>query len=308
MPIPKQEEFARPTLELAERSQEAITSKEVLAHIIQVFSLDFTDLEEKTTGGAPRVEKHVAWVIYLLRKANLLESVSRGKYQITQKGRDLLSSNKQAITQASLLMLANSETQPNEQVSETNMPPSVSSLTEEASLIAGVLPEDRIASGYQELQEALASDLLESVKSVSPARFEELVIALLGKMGYGAGQRLGRSGDGGIDGIITQDRLGFERVYVQAKRWTASLVGEPEIRNFSGSLDPHGATKGVFITTARFSETAQQTAELAKRNNKDIRLVDGPEMAGLMIEYDVGVVTKATLAIKELDENYFADA
>lgn len=308
MPIPKQEEFARPTLELAELSQEAITSKEILDHIIQVFSLGLTDLEEKTTGGAPRVEKHVAWVIYLLRKARLLESISRGKYQITQKGRDFLNSNKQAITQASLQMLANSETQPNEQVNETNLPPSVSSLTEEASLIAGVLPEDRIASGYQELQEALASDLLESVKSVSPARFEELVIALLEKMGYGAGQRLGRSGDGGIDGIITQDRLGFERVYIQAKRWDTAVVGEPEIRNFSGSLDPHGATKGVFITTARFSETAKQTAELAKRNNKDIRLVNGPEMAAMMIEYGVGVVTKTTYAIKELDENYFADA
>ena len=305
MPIPKQEEFTRPTLELAAASRSALTRKKILDHIVQVFSLEAADLEERTAGGVPRVQKYADWVVYLLRDANLLESVSRGHYQITESGRSFLKTHPGSISQASLkTQAAAAQQQSGETPTFVKAPPDEAAVAPYPELI----PSDQIAAGYNSLQEQLASDLLESVKSVSPARFEELVLDLLKKMGYGVGQRLGGSGDGGIDGIITQDRLGFEKVYVQAKRWTASLVGEPEIRNFSGSLDPHGATKGVFITTARFSETARQTAELAKRNNKDIRLVDGPEMARMMIEHDVGVVTKATYAIKELDENYFADA
>ena len=305
MPIPKQEEFTRPTLELAAASREALTRKQILAHIVQVFSIDAADLEEQTAGGVPRVQKYADWVVYLLRNANLLESVSWGRYQITEAGRSFLAAHHGSISQASLkTQAAAGEQQTGEAQTFVETPPEAA----EAAQYSELIPSDQIAAGYKSLTDQLASDLLESVKSVSPARFEELVIALLERMGYGTGQRLGRSGDGGIDGIITQDRLGFERVYVQAKRWAAAVVGEPDIRNFSGSLDPHGATKGVFITTARFSETARQTAERAKLNNKDIRLVDGPEMAGLMIEYDVGVVTKDTLAIKELDENYFADA
>ena len=205
-------------------------------------------------------------------------------------------------------MLATSETQTDEQISETNLPPSHSPLTEEASLIAGVLPEDRIASGYQDLQEQLASDLLDRVKEISPADFEALVVDLLVKMGYGAGQRIGRSGDGGIDGIITQDRLGFENIYVQAKRWTDTSIREVEIRNFSGSLDSYGATKGVFITTARFSEKARSRAEKIRAGGKILRLIDGLELSRLLIEYGIAVVTKAVYEIKELDENYFADA
>ena len=125
-------------------------------------------------------------------------------------------------------------------------------------------------------------------------------------MGYGEGVTVGRSGDGGIDGIINQDALGLEKVYVQAKRW-ASQVGEPEIRNFSGSLDPHGATKGVFITTSTFSSTARQTAQTISAGSKFIRLVDGNELAQLMIRHGVGVVTEYTYEIKKLDENYFAE-
>ena len=125
-------------------------------------------------------------------------------------------------------------------------------------------------------------------------------------MGYGQGETVGRSGDGGIDGIIDQDALGLEKVYVQAKRW-ANPVGEPEIRNFSGSLDPYGATKGVFITTSSFTRTAQLTADAISAGNKFIRLVDGLELAELMISHSVGVVTEISYDIKKLDENYFAE-
>ena len=125
-------------------------------------------------------------------------------------------------------------------------------------------------------------------------------------MRYGTGEAVGGSGDGGIDGVINQDPLGLEKVYLQAKRW-ANQVGEPEIRNFSGSLDARGAAKGVFITTSNFSGTARQTAETISAGSKFIRLIDGSELARLMIEHGVGVVTEFTYKLKKLDENYFSE-
>ena len=159
---------------------------------------------------------------------------------------------------------------------------------------------------FKESMAKLADDLLSQIRNESPIRFEFLVLDLLSRMGYGQPAHTGRSGDGGIDGIINQDALGLEKVYVQAKRW-ANQVGEPEIRNFSGSLDPHGATKGVFITTSTFSSVARQTARTISAGNKFIRLVDGNELAHLMIRHGVGVVTTYTYEIKKLDENYFSE-
>ena len=125
-------------------------------------------------------------------------------------------------------------------------------------------------------------------------------------MDYGKGQQVGGSGDGGIDGIIDQDPLGLERIYIQAKRW-ANPIGEPEIRNFAGSLDAKGAAKGVFITNSTFSSTAKRTAETISAGTKFIRLIDGRKLAELMIEHGVGVVTERTYEVKKVDENYFAE-
>jgi len=156
------------------------------------------------------------------------------------------------------------------------------------------------------VQERLADELLQSIAALTPDRFERLVVQLLVKMGYGEGRPVGRSGDGGIDGIISQDPLGLEKVYIQAKRWS-NQVGDPEIRNFSGSLDAKGATKGVFITASTFNTTAKRTAQTISAGNKLIRLIDGRELSKLMIEHGVGVVTEYTYEVKKLDENYFAE-
>ena len=168
-------------------------------------------------------------------------------------------------------------------------------------------PDEQIDSLYRELSDTLAEELLESVKEVSPLRFERLVVSLLERMGYGEGRSVGGSGDGGIDGIINQDPLGLEKVYIQAKRWQ-SQVGEPEIRNFSGSLEAKGANKGVFITTSAFSKSARQTAQYISAGSKFIRLIDGAELARLMIDHSVGVITETIYEVKKLDENYFADS
>ena len=159
----------------------------------------------------------------------------------------------------------------------------------------------------------LATDLLDNLTHIPPSSFEHTVLDLLENMGYGRARHIGRSGDGGIDGVIDQDTLGLDSVYVQAKRWTGQ-VGEPEVRSFSGSLDPHGATRGILITTSGFSESARRTAEAISTGSKHIRLVDGSELTQLMIRHSVGVTTGTPHHARKnvtpysdtgLDENYF---
>ena len=162
-------------------------------------------------------------------------------------------------------------------------------------------------SAFQELNAALVADVLDAIIESPSAFFENLVVELLLKMGYGgsrkdAGQAIGRSGDGGVDGIIKEDRLGLDVIYVQAKRWTDSAVGRPEIQKFAGSLDLHHANKGVFITTSAFSKDA---LDYVKVIQKKIVLIDGERLAQLMIEHDLGVSTVSTYNVKRLDSDYF---
>ena len=148
------------------------------------------------------------------------------------------------------------------------------------------------------------TDILDTLNHLQPERFEQTVLDLLEAIGYGRGQHLGRTGDGGIDGVINPDPLGLDNsIYVQAKRWTKP-VGEPEIRTFSGSLDPHGASRGVFITTSEFTDTARRTAETISAGNKHIRLVDGEELAQLMISQNMAVETVTAHRARKLDEDH----
>ena len=171
-------------------------------------------------------------------------------------------------------------------------------------------PLEALESGYQSLRAALAADLLEKLKRSTPAFFERVVIELLVKMGYGgsrvdAGKALGRSGDGGIDGIIKEDRLGLDAIYTQAKRWIDKPVGRPEVQQFQGALSGHGAVKGIFITTSYFTQEAIDYA--AGLRNSKIVLIDGEELAELMIEHGIGVATAATYEVKRIDSDYFSE-
>ena len=147
------------------------------------------------------------------------------------------------------------------------------------------------------------TDILDTLTHLQPEHFEQTVLDLLEAIGYGRGHHLGRTGDGGIDGIINSGPLGLDSIYVQAKRWTKP-VGEPEVRTFSGSLDPHGATRGLLITTSGFSDTARRTAETISAGSKHIRLVDGEELAQLMISLDMGVETETAHRARKLDEDH----
>jgi restriction system protein len=180
----------------------------------------------------------------------------------------------------------------------------VSSITNE-ELNEELNPEELIENNYLKLHEELISEILDTIKDYSPSFFEKLVVDVLTKMGYGgsrkdAGQAIGKSGDGGIDGIIKEDRLGLDVIYIQAKRWD-NTVGRPEIQKFAGALIGKQAKKGVFITTANFSKDA----EVYAKQTGNIVLIDGPNLAKLMIEYNVGVSTVKTYDVKKIDLDYF---
>lgn len=177
-------------------------------------------------------------------------------------------------------------------------------------LESATTPEESLEESYQNLRNAIAEELLDRVVKASPSFFEKLVVNLLVSMGYGgsrrdAGEAVGRSGDSGIDGIIKEDRLGLDAVYVQAKRWTDATVGPREVREFVGALEGHRARKGVFITTSTFTRDAYEFAD--RLTEKRIVLIDGRRMAELMIDYGVGVTEVASYSVKKVDGDFFGE-
>lgn len=241
----------------------------------------------------------VAWASTHLRKAGLLERTGRGRFRITARGRALLAERPPSITIAKLATYP--EYRQFQVGRGRGKPPSVDPPGGDDRT-----PEEAIEALAETLKNALAQELLDRVKAAPPSFFERLVVDLLVSMGYGgsrtdAGQAVGRSGDEGIDGIIKEDKLGLDAVYIQAKRWDKN-VGRPELQMFAGSLDGARATKGVFITTSGFTADA---VAYVKGIGKRIVLVDGQELAKLLIEHGVGVSTVATYTLRRIDEGFF---
>lgn len=299
MAVPTLDELHRPVLQVASRSDQPLTRKEFLERLIHLLSLTDADLNEMLpTGGQSRIKNRMDWAITDLKKAGLVNNPKPNQWQITQAGREFLAKQQGDIKLFDLKKLWTGSKVIREDMdyAETN-----------ASDSADITPDEQIARSHAQHHEMLSDEILDRVKGVSAPGFERLVVELLSRVGYGDGRVVGGSRDQGIDGILNQDALGLEKVYVQAKRHTGSQVGEPDIRNFSGSLVKQGATKGVFITTSTFSTTARQTAQTMSLSNQFIRLMDGQELAELMIRHGVGVVTEMTYAVKKLDANYFTD-
>ena len=302
MAIPSQKDLRKPVLEIADGAEgDIISNRYIEQAAIKCFSLTENELRETVSTGQTKFENRVGWALSYLKKAGLLQSPSRGHFQITPQGKEVLATGADDILDLRWNALdAVRQGGGDADAPDTAANDEIGTDSEDST------PDEQIAALYRKLDERLAEELLESVKRMSPTSFERLVVSLLEKMGYGQGRTIGRSGDGGIDGIINQDALGLEKVYIQAKRWQ-NQVGEPEIRNFAGSLDKQGANKGVFITSSSFSSTAEETARLISAGNKFIRLIDGEELARLMINHGVGVVSEITYDVKKLDENYFAE-
>ena len=307
MTVPRQADLHRPVLEIVAEAQGSIAHRRIMQEVIVRFGLSEEDQLERTSSGAVRLNTNVSYAEQYLMNAGLLVRPARGTWAISPKGRAYLVEHHGSISIAQLKELEDGTPpeiggQASPRFTETR--PTAANRTTPQMTNSG--PGEMMETGYQQMQRDLVREIIDSVVNLTPDQFERLVVHVMVNMGYGEGESVGRSGDGGIDGIITRDPLGLDKIYLQAKRWS-SQVGEPEIRNFSGSLDAQGASIGVFITTSTFSGTARQTAANISSGDKFIRLVDGNELAHLMIRHGVGVVTEHTYEIKKLDENYFAE-
>jgi len=282
--------------------EKAHSKDEVLSVLGKEFGLSDEELGELLPSGRQsRFDNRVAWAKSYLKQAGLLDNVARGMHRITPRGMKVLSDPPARIDLKFLERFDEYKAFKNRSGKKSDVNTDVTAIQEST-------PEELLETGYKELRANLAGELLLQVKAGSPAFFERLVVELLVRMGYGgtredAGQVLGKSGDGGIDGIINEDRLGLDVIYLQAKRWEGD-VGRPEIQKFVGALAGHKANKGVFMTTSGYSKEARV---YAGQINAKLVLIDGPMLAELMIDYGLGVATVTSYEIKRVDSDYFAE-
>ena len=305
MPIPDYQTLMLPVLSVAVQGETRVPdAAEVIANQL---GLTNEEREQMLPSGTQRLlHNRIHWAKFYMTKAGLIESPKRGVFKASSLGRDLLA------TQPSRIDVETLRSYPafvafHEASSAgigRNDAPAV-----EAASVSVATPEEQVDAAYAVLHAALKADLLNRILEQTPTFFERVIVDLLVAMGYGgshedAAKRLGKSGDGGIDGIVDEDRLGLDRIYVQAKRYAPNTsVGRPEIQAFVGSLVGLGASKGVFVTTSTFSNPA---TEFVRGLQQRIILIDGSRLTELMVEFGVGVRLSRTVEFKRLDEDFFA--
>lgn len=308
MSIPDYQTFMLPFLKLLEDGSEH-NFRNLTEQLVKVFNLSEEDKKEMLPSGRQYTYKsRIGWAKTYLKKAGLLKNAARGRYVITERGRQVLKNNPDYIDNDLLSQFPEFlefRNQGQNQVNDTKSSTPISTTT---SFDNNQTPEEILEASYQDIRRDLANELLEKVKSCSPSFFEQLVVDLLVAMGYGgsrsdAGKAIGRSNDEGIDGIINEDKLGLDVLYVQAKRWE-NTVGRPDVQAFAGSLEGQRARKGVFITTSKFSREAEEYVKIIE---KKIVLIDGKRLSDLMIDYDIGVSEQARYIVKKMDTDYFED-
>lgn len=302
--IPDFQSIMRPLLEhLADG--EIHRNRETNEYLALYFELTEDELAEMLPSGYARLfDNRIGWAKTHLKGAGLIEAPNRAKYRITPRGRDALSQD----LPINMVYLRQFDEYKEFQTGTKQTKPETSAVVAETAETDSLTPSEHIEFGYQKVREELEEELISRIKTASPAFFERLVVELLVSMGYGgsrkdAGQTLGKSGDGGIDGVIKEDRLGLDVIYLQAKRWEGT-VGRPEIQKFAGALQGQRAKKGIFLTTSNFSVEAINYASFIDTR---IVLIDGEQLAGLMIDAGVGVTKVATYEVKRLDSDYFEE-
>lgn len=301
MAIPDYESLMLPILEYVSDDSERRTS-EVVSHIAKRFSLSEEEMRALIPSGRAKVvHNRVGWACTYLRKAGLIHSRQRGLNRITEDGRNVLSEKPENIDTGYLARFEKF----------LDFRRALNTRTEKEFTATRIAieetPEEIIGVQTAILHRSIQKDLLEEIRSMEPEQFEQLVVDLLIAMGYGgtvqdAGKALGRTNDGGIDGIVNEDVLGLDTIYVQAKRWK-NVVPIKEVRDFAGALLSKRSNKGVFITTSSFPSTAHEFVSSIERK---IILIDGERLSNLMIEFNLGVSTRQTILIKEIDSDYFA--
>lgn len=275
---------------------------EALGKVETQLGLSPDERAESLPSGQTRAYNRFCWAITYLQNAKLLDKTARGRFRISERGREVLASNPLKIDNNFLSRF--DEFLEFKRRKKPDNPPTSQSTVE----IESETPEERMEEAQQELRNALATELLDRVQHSSPRFFEHLVVDLLVAMGYGgsrsdAAQVVGRAGDGGIDGTIKEDKLGLDVVYIQAKRWEGT-VGRKEIQSFTGSLEGERANKGVFITTSTFTDEAR---DYVKKIGKKIVLLDGKQLTQLMIDHGVGVSSIKQYAVHKIDGDYFEE-
>jgi restriction system protein len=305
MPIPDYQTVMLPLLRFLSDGREH-TLGECVEAVANEFKLTPEErIQFLPSGTSTVIGNRVGWARTYMKKAGLLESPRRGVFRITERGTQALSTKPNRID---VKFLDQFPEFVEFRTLRADDEPVSSSATSVATPVASATPEEALEDAYDRLRAGLESELLQRVMGASPAFFERLVIDLLVRMGYGgsfrdAGQAIGRSGDGGIDGIIKEDRLGLDVIYVQAKRWESS-VGRPEIQKFAGALQGHRARKGVFITTSSFSKDAH---EYVDRIESKIVLIDGATLSRFMVDSGVGVSLVTSYDVKRVDSDYFSE-
>jgi len=304
--VPDFQSFFLPMLRFAADGQ-IHSLQETYSVMAEHFKLSEADKKEMLPSRTQAIYKNrVAWARTYLAKAMLLESPKRGVFRITNRGKELLAGNPSDLRVKQLKAFPEFvvfHSQGGDSSKSGKIPPAATDAEEKTST-----PDEIFEMAYQELREELATELLSLVANNSPEFFEQLVVKLLVKMGYGgsikdAGEAIGRSGDEGIDGIIKEDKLGLDVIYIQAKRWQGS-VGRPEIQKFVGALHGQRAKKGVFITTSGFTKDAQQYVATI---DPKVVLIDGDRLVELMIDHNLGVSTAAIYEIKKIDTDFFLE-
>jgi restriction system protein len=302
MSIPDYQTIMLPLLQhLADKKERS--SQETFESLSKVFRLSEQEKNELLpSGNQPIFMNRIGWAKTYLKKTRFIESPKRGYYKITERGLKELKKNPNKIDNKYLSQFSEFADFVKTRVIKPD------SGNKDGEVGNAKTPDEEIEYNYQLIRNALANDVLDKIKQCSPSFFEKLVVDLLLKMGYGgsrqeAGKITGKGADGGIDGIIKEDKLGLDTIYIQAKRWDGT-VGRPEIQKFAGALQGQRARKGVFITTSKF---AKEAVDFASMIESKIILIDGDTLSNLIIDYDIGVSTMNTYLIKRIDSDYFVD-
>jgi restriction system protein len=303
MPIPDYQSIMLPILQLASDGEEHRT-RDAIATVARTFNLTEEELGRLNPSGSDYVfGNRFGWARTYLKKAGLIHYTAWGKFQITEAGRALLNERPSKIDLAILKRYPEFLEFYGGAKSEEDRP----AVAEVEPKLSDETPEELIASSHVKLRKLVQSELLSKIVSGSPESFERLVVTLLTTIGYGgsladAGKAIGRSHDGGIDGVIKEDKLGLDLIYVQAKKWGDATVGAPDVQRFVGALAGKKARRGVFITTSKFSREAIAYAASLENN---VILVDGDRLTELMFEYGLGVSTVNAYEVKRVDNDFF---
>jgi restriction system protein len=297
--IPLRHEFLHGILTLLAEHPDGMRRKDIFEPVADAVGLSQEEREEQlTSGGGHRYRHRVGWGLHGLKAAGYAETPVSGLWRITARGRNLLADHPKGFDEATARALHREAYLARSGEPGREVPESSGSIIEQT-------PEERIDAAMKEIEGAVAKELLERISQSPPAFFEGLVLDLLHALGYGSSRddlkRLGGSGDSGVDGVISLDKLGFEKVYVQAKRWQGS-VGRPEIQSFFGALAGQKAKKGVFITTSTFTKEAR---EYGAHVSENVVLLDGARLTALMIEAGVAVTHYRTIRLPRVDGDYF---